>query len=84
MGKEINRYTMTDENGEHLIIEYSNGVKTSLLQKPSSEYKKRQKIKQENYRKTVEEKRKIREREKLIQDRMKEIAIRELKEEGKL
>ena len=84
MAKIIKQYKETNENGEYSIKEFSNGIIVKSLTKPSEKYKNKiiENKKAQEIKKA--EKKKAREREKLIQDRMKEIAIRELKEEGKL
>ncbi len=76
--------TVIDEWGEHLVTEHKNGIVTSLLVKPSEKYKEKMAKKNKDRQKYKEEKRKKQEKEKLIQDKMRELAIKELEKEGKL
>lgn len=77
-------YTETNNCGEHKVLEQQNGIKIKLLRKPTPEYleKLRERARQEEERRQEE---KIQEaREKLIKQRMREIAIKELEDEGLL
>ena len=74
----------TDKRGEHKVIEQSNGVKIKLLQKPSAAYLKQIEKEAKKSAKLADEKRKKRDEEKLIQEKMRELAIAQLKKEGKL
>lgn len=73
-----------DEWGTHLVTKYKNGIVTSILLEPSEKYlekmakknKEREKYKKEMKIKQV--------KEKLIQDKMRELAIKELEKEGKI
>ena len=80
MGSEI----IKDDLGEHEIIKQKNGITIKLLKKPSKEYKKKIEKRNEVYKKNKEESRKKRDIEKLIKDKMRELAIKELKKEGKI
>ena len=73
-----------DELGEHRVIEQKNGITIKILKKPSKEYKKKIEKRNEVYKKNKEESRKKRDTEKLIKDKMRELAIKELKKEGKI
>jgi phosphoenolpyruvate-protein kinase (PTS system EI component) len=79
MGEKI-----IDEWGEHLVNKYKNGIVTKVLIKPSKKYLEKVEKRKKEHEKKMEEKKKLREKEKLIQDRMRQIAIDQLKEEGKL
>ena len=84
MAKILKEYKEYNKWGEYTVKEYSNGIKTKSLVKPSEKYIEKNKKRNIEKQRLEKEKKKIKEREKLIQDRMKEIAIRELKEEGKI
>jgi hypothetical protein len=74
----------TDEWGLHERRCMSNGCNVTILKKPSKAYIDKQKKRKEESMKRMEEKNKKKEREKLIRDRMRENAIKELKAEGLL
>ena len=77
-------YTETDNLGEHKVIEKKNGIKVRILKKPSKEYKAKLKKRAEKEKERLEEERQKQERNKLITTRMREIAEKELKAEGKI
>lgn len=73
-----------DNIGTHKVIKQKNGIIVKILREPSKEYAaKLKKIDEENKKKRIE-KNKIRENEKLIQERMRQLAIDSLKKEGKI
>ena len=77
-------YEETDNIGRHKVIEQPNGIKIRILREPSEWY--REKTKKNAERDAVrraEEEEKIA-REKLIKDKMRELAIVELEKEGKM
>ena len=76
--KEIN------ERGEYKVIEQKNGIKVKLLKVPSEEYKEKKRLKYEEKKKKMKTRDEKRAKEKLIQERMRQIAERELEEEGLL
>ena len=80
MGEEI----IKDELGEHKIIKQKNGITIKILRKPSAEYKKKIEERNKIYIKNKEESRQKKEKEKLIKNKMRELAIKELEKEGKL
>lgn len=73
-----------DHMGEHKVIEQKNGITVRLLRKPSPEYRAKLKRRADEDRKKREEKAVIKERERKIQEKMRELAIRELEKEGEL
>ena len=84
MGQEIKKYKEINNNGEYEVKEFSNGIKTKILINPSEEYINKKNILNKKMREKKEELKKKKAKEKLIQDRMRDIAIRELEKEGKL
>ena len=84
MAKVIKSYKNKDEWGEYSIKEYSNGIVVKSLTKPSKKYKDKIEKRQVEHKKKQAEKEKVKAREKLIQEKMRELAIKELKKEGKL
>ena len=77
-------YTETDKLGEHKVIDKENGIKIRILKKPSKEYKAKLKKKAEKEKERIAKERQEQERNKLITARMREIAEKELKIEGKI
>ena len=80
----IKEYEENDKNGKYRCKQYKNGIITRALIEPSKEYRDKVKKKAEESAKKkaiMEEKEKT---ERMIKERMREIAIRELKKEGKL
>jgi len=73
-----------DNIGEHKVKESSNGVKVRILKKPSSQYKKKMERRAKKDLKLKEEKEKMEARERLIKKKMRDLAIEELKKEGKI
>jgi len=84
MGKEIDFIYETDENGKHKVFEHKNGIKVRLLIEPSKKYKDKMEKNRLELKKQQDEKRKVIEKEKFIKDKIRELAIKELEEEGKL
>ena len=84
MGAEINFTYEKDENGKHKVFEYKSGIKVRLLEEPSKKYKDKMEKNRKELAKQQAEKRKVLEKEKLIKDKMRELAIKELKKEGKI
>lgn len=80
--KEIR--TEEDINGIHKVIEYTNGVCVKMLRKPSKYYTDKMAARAEESRILREQKEAQFAQEKLIKDKMREIALRELTEEGKI
>lgn len=80
----LKTYFEDDKCGKYKVNEQSNGVKVRILIEPSKWYiEKTQKRKENEKDKWIEVQKKI-ESERLIKDKMRELAIRELKKEGKL
>ena len=75
---------VTDELGTHRVVTQKNGITVKYLIKPSEKYLKKMQDREQKILEKKEEKRKIKERDKLINDRMRDIAIRELEKEGKI
>ena len=73
-----------DAQGTWKVKEQRNGVKVRLLREPSPEYKAKMKARREADAKREAEKKVERDREKLIQDKIRELAIKQLEKEGKL
>lgn len=84
MGNKLKIYTETDHIGEHKVIEHKNGVKVRILKKQSSEYAKKLKKYKEKEIQNEKDRLEKENKEKIITDKMREIAIAELKKEGKL
>lgn len=82
--KYKNIYFEEDEKGKHKVLEQANGIKIKLLREPSEAYKAKMAERAEADRIKMESEDKKRADEKLINDKMKELAIAELKKEGKL
>jgi hypothetical protein len=80
----MKKYIEEDEIGQHRVIEQGNGIKIRILEKPSDWYKKKQKdnAAKERERQAVRDVEK--EKEKLIKNKMRELAISELQKEGKI
>lgn len=73
-----------DNIGTHKVIKQSNGIVVKILREPSKEYRdKLQKKDDENKKKRIEKKKKM-EQEKVINAKMREMAIEALKKEGKI
>ncbi len=77
-------YFEPDSKGKHKVIEYSNGIKVRLLKEPSKEYINKHKGNKKEYSERLKQKQEKANKEKLIQKKIREIAERELKEEGKI
>ena len=77
-------YFETDKNGKHKIIEQSNGIIIRLLKEPSKEYIKKKEKHEAVEADRLKKEKVIHDREKLIKDRMRDIAIAELEKEGKI
>ncbi len=77
-------YYEEDKIGRHKVIEQPNGIKIRLLKEPSEWYRDKQQKKADAERVKREELAEIKAKEKLITERMREIAVRELEAEGKL
>ena len=73
-----------DDRGMNKVIQYSNGIIARILQKPSEAYKKKMSDRSVAVRKKMNETRENEKKEALIVEKMRELAIRELKKEGKL
>ena len=80
----IKQYEESDVNGKYRCKQYRNGIITRALFEPSKQYKEKQeKIKVLSQKKKIEFEEKQR-KEKLIKDKMRELAIQQLEKEGKL
>ena len=76
-------YYETDKNGKHKIID--NGkIKVKILVEPSSHYKELKINRKKQYNDQVKKSKVRFEKNELIQKRIRELAIKELKEEGKI
>ena len=82
--KAIHYFYETDKQGKHKVIEQSNGVKIRLLIEPSEDYKAKAAEEQEAEALRLEAAMEAEEKERLIKNKMRELAIKELKDEGKL
>jgi len=78
--KEV-RYETTDQ-GDHKVIEYTNGTKVKLLQKRSPAYQKRLDDEAVLREAAYQENLKLKEVEKLIKLQLREDAINKLKIKG--
>jgi len=74
----------TNDQGEWKVQEQSNGISVRILKNPSEEYKKKLKDRQGKQKISDDIQKGRLEQDRLIKDRMREIAVRELQEEGKL
>lgn len=74
----------TDHQGKWKVIEQTNGIKVRLLREPSEEYKKKMQTRKEAQKIKDAEKKVKMDREKLINEKMRELAIKQLEKEGKL
>jgi len=84
MGQYMKTYLETDKIGTHKVIEYPNGRKVRILKQPSEWYKQKQEASREKMLAKKAEEQIAHDREKLIKDKMRELAIAELQKEGKL
>lgn len=75
---------MKDNIGTHKVIEQKNGITVKILEKPSSEYRKKMTKNKKIHAEIKKAERERAEREKLIQDKIRELAIQELEKEGKI
>jgi hypothetical protein len=71
-------YIETDNIGEHKVIEQKNGIKIRILKKPSPEYAEKLKARAEKEKIRMTEEKEKQDQEKIIQNKMREIAIREI------
>lgn len=74
----------TDQWGEHKVITQRNGIQVRLLEKPSQAYIDKMAAKAVIQAEADAAQKIIDDREKLIKDRMRQIAVDELTAEGKL
>jgi len=87
MGKEVimdKIYFEEDKSGRHKVIEKPNGIKVRLLQEPSKWYKDKQAKRAAEDKIKQDAKKIVDDRERLIKDKMRELAIKELEQEGRL
>ena len=84
MGQHMKTYLETDNIGVHKVIEYPNGRKIRVLKEPSEWYKEKQRKKAEAAKIEAESRRVAQEKENLIKQKMRELAIKELEAEGKM
>lgn len=77
-------YMEEDKIGKHKVIEHDNGIKVRILREPSEWYKEKQRVNAEKEAVRQAELQAKQEQEKLIKDKMRELAIAELTKEGKL
>ncbi|MCP4651434.1 MAG: hypothetical protein GY853_15315 [PVC group bacterium] len=82
--KIIKTENETTEHGEFKVQTQSNGIKVRILKKPSASYKAKmeKRAEAEKARQVIEDERLARER--LIKERMRDIAIKQLEDEGKI
>lgn len=76
-------YTETDGLGEHKVIDKGK-IKIRILRKPSEEYKAKLKARSEKEKERMAKEKEEQDKNKLIIQRMREIAERELRLEGKI
>ena len=80
-----NNIIYEDDNiGSHKVMLSNTGVKIKILKSPSKEYLEKKKKNNEKMKKICLEKKIIDEKEKMIAKKIRDMAIRELKQEGKL
>ena len=84
MAKIIKQYRENTKWGEYTVKIYSNNIKVRSLVKPSDEYIKKKAKRNEKILKEEKEKQIIKDRENLIQEKMRSLAIAELEKEGKI
>lgn len=84
MAKEIKEYYEENEWGRYKIKEKSNGIKVRLLIEPSQAYKDKMAKRQAEFKVKYEAEQKELEKKKLIDSKMRELAIKQLQDEGKL
>lgn len=77
-------YFEEDKSGKHKVIEKPNGIKIRLLKEPSQWYKDKQAKRAAEAAERQAARKIIDDREKLIKDKMRELAITELEAEGKI
>ncbi|MFA5423700.1 MAG: hypothetical protein WC374_07555 [Phycisphaerae bacterium] len=77
-------YWEEDELGRHKVIEQANGIKIKLLKEPSEFYKDKMKKRADADAIKRAEQATAKERERLVQAKMRELAEAELKTEGKI
>jgi hypothetical protein len=75
---------ITDDKGKHEVIRQKNGIVVKKLVEPSAEYRVKMDKRKEEFKKKAEIEKVEQAQEVLIQTRMREIAINQLKSEGKL
>jgi hypothetical protein len=73
-----------DHQGKWKVMTQKNGVKVRLLREPSDEYKKKLAARKEASKIQQAAKDEKQKREKLINDKIRELAIAQLEKEGKL
>ena len=73
-----------DAQGKWKVMEQKNGVKVRLLREPSEEYKKKIAERKERAKIAQAERDEKQKREKMINDKIRELAIKQLEKEGKL
>ena len=84
MKQPLKIYYETDAIGKHKVLDYGNGKKIRVLKEPSEAYAEKQKKRAEAEKEKRAEREAGQEKEKLIRDKMRELAIAELTKEGKL
>lgn len=73
-----------DEWGEHKVITQPNGIKVRILRNPSKKYKDKMKAREAADKARRAEKEAASAQEKLIQAKIRELAVAALKSEGKI
>jgi len=80
--KIIKEYEETDKIGTHLVKEQSNGIKVRLLKKPSKWYADKQKVNADKFAIRELRIKKEQDKQNIINERIKQIAIEQLKDEN--
>lgn len=80
----MKRYTEEDKNGLYNVIEQDNGVKVRTLKKPSKSYRKKMDDRRKADIERMKEEKESSGKERLIKEKMRELAIKELEKEGKI
>jgi len=78
----MKKYIEKTDIGEMEVIEQSNGIKIKQLKKPNAKYRAKLKKMNDEQKKHDKERDEKLKKEKIIKQRMREIALRELREEG--
>jgi hypothetical protein len=84
MGKGLIMEIIKNKIGEHKVLKSKGGITIKILKVPSDKYAKKMKRQKEKIKKQIKEDEKNNAREKVIQERIRKLAIKQLEEEGKI